>query len=163
IAGAPVAVEVLRGGAFSTVTTVATRADGSWWAALPVAANTTVRALYAGGGGHGVAVSPTLPVAVAPARALAPLPAGVRRNGLVHTRPPHRAHAPPDPAGLVSGSLPPGRAPVLGRSPVDRAHRRSHRRSRPLPALGDERLGDRVARARRHRRLGAGHRLRARR
>jgi hypothetical protein len=83
VAGAPVAVQVLRAGAFSTVTTVATRADGSWSTTLPVAGSTTVRALYAGGGGHGAAVSAPLPVAVAPALALVPLPAGVRRNGLV--------------------------------------------------------------------------------
>jgi len=83
IGGAPVAVQVLQAGAFSTVTTVATLADGSWSVTLPTSRGTTVRALYAGGGGHAAAVSAPLPVAVAPALALAPLPAGVHRNGLV--------------------------------------------------------------------------------
>jgi hypothetical protein len=83
VAGAPVGVQVLRAGAFSTVTTLTTQADGSWSVNLPAPRNTTVRALYAGGGGAAAAVSVPLPVAVAPALALAPLPAGVHRNGLV--------------------------------------------------------------------------------
>ncbi|MDX6643348.1 MAG: hypothetical protein QOD76_1310, partial [Solirubrobacteraceae bacterium] len=57
IGGAPVAVQVLQAGAFSTVSTVATGADGTWSVALPAARGTTVRAVYPGGGGHAAAVS----------------------------------------------------------------------------------------------------------
>ncbi len=93
VAGASVAIQLLRAGSFSTVATAATRADGSWSIALPAARNGTVRAFYAGGGGQGAAVSPPLPFGVAPGLALAPLPAGVHRNGAV----------------AVSGTIAPGK------------------------------------------------------
>jgi hypothetical protein len=83
VAGAPVAVQLLHGGSYSTVTTATTLADGSWSATLPIARNGTLRASYGGDPTHAAAVSPPLAVGVAPVLALAPPPAGVHRNGSV--------------------------------------------------------------------------------
>ncbi len=64
VAGAQVAIQLLSGTTFVTVAGVATGADGTWSATLPLARSGTFRAFYAGDGTHRAAVSPSLPVQV---------------------------------------------------------------------------------------------------
>jgi hypothetical protein len=66
VAGAQVAIQLLSGTTFVTVAGVATGADGTWSATLPLARSGTFRAFYAGDGTHRAAVSPPLPVQVRP-------------------------------------------------------------------------------------------------
>jgi hypothetical protein len=66
VAGAQVAIQLLRGTTFTTVAGVATGADGRWSVTLPLARSGTFRAFYGGDAAHRAAVSSTLPVRVRP-------------------------------------------------------------------------------------------------
>ncbi|HEV7459897.1 MAG TPA: N-acetylmuramoyl-L-alanine amidase [Solirubrobacteraceae bacterium] len=66
VAGAQVAIQMLRGTTFATVGGVATGPDGLWSATLPLTRSATFRASYPGDASHRAAVSEPLPVRVRP-------------------------------------------------------------------------------------------------